>query len=110
MATHAIGPGTCNLTVNMPLAMRTMIGRLAMQIDKSSGWLARRLFEMAPKLTSAGDCAKDSAAEDDRAAQIIRAAMADGLSNQDRPALLNAIRHIERSRDRDRAIAEGVAL
>lgn len=51
-----------------------------------------------------------AAIEDEEALKLLRDAAADGLNQSDMAAVAKAIRHIERSRDRDRAIAEGVTL
>jgi hypothetical protein len=44
MPTHALGPGTVNLTLNIPRGSRVVLGRLAFARGLSTGALVRRLI------------------------------------------------------------------
>ena len=57
MPTHPIGPGTCNLSVNVRKSFRLALGRVAFAADVSMGELVRRMIRVPIQLRRAGAAA-----------------------------------------------------
>lgn len=74
MATHPIGPGTCNLSVNVRIPVRTGLGRVAGSINISMGELVRRLLRIAIHAWHASIRADRAAEYDRKALAKLRAA------------------------------------
>lgn len=103
MSTRPIGPGTCNLSVNVRKHVRATLGQMAFRCgDVSLGALVRRILGLAPVMAQV---ATKAAAADTEAARLLRTASADGIGPDDAPAILRAIALIERSAEDDRQLS-----
>jgi pyruvate/2-oxoglutarate dehydrogenase complex dihydrolipoamide acyltransferase (E2) component len=110
MATNALGAGTCNLSVNVPRNWRRLLGRLATTHDVSMGELMRRMVARAAHVWAAARHAATAEQADLEAITILRNAIQDGISEQDRPAIERALYLIQASADSDRKLASGLAM
>lgn len=110
MSTHALGIGTCNLSINVRKEVRARLGRAAFVRDVSMGELCRRIFHRAGFLVGATKFALAAGRDDLEAVTILRTAIADGITEDDRPAIERAIKLILRSGECDARLAANLNL
>ncbi len=110
MPTNPIGSGTCNLSVNVPKAWRRYLGRLAFRGDMSLGELVRRMIARASHVWTAARDAATAERADLEAVAVIRRAIADGISEADRPAIERAIGLVQLSAATDGNIARAARI
>lgn len=104
MSTHAIGPGTCNLSINVRRPFHRALGRIAFSHDISLGRFARWALGIA----ASGEAARAEKA-DLKAIAMLRDAGRDGYSDADKPAIEAAIRLITQSANADHRISNSRA-
>lgn len=110
MSTHALGAGTCNLSVNVRRPIRLALGRMAFLVDISMGELVRRMLARAAQIVTGAARAERAAAKDRAALGLLRSAVRDGLQEGDMPAVKRAMALIAASEREDRNIANGIKL
>lgn len=111
MPTHALGTGTCNLSVNVPKTWRRLLGRLAFAHgDISMGELVRRMIARAAHIWAAAKFAARAEQADLEAIAVLRRAIEDGISEADRPAIERALHLIQQSARDDRHVAAGLEM
>ena len=76
MPTHPIGPGTCNLSVNVRKGVRLDLGRLAFGLDMSMGELVRRMLACAAPVLRVPQIAREAEQNCIAALTELRLAMA----------------------------------
>jgi hypothetical protein len=72
MSTHPIGPGTCNLSVNVRKSIRLALGRVACALDLSTSELVRRLLRLGARVWHSAIRADRAAALDLQALAQLR--------------------------------------
>lgn len=72
MSTHPIGPGTCNLSVNVRKSVRLALGRVACAIDISTSELVRRLLRLGARVWQSAIRAERAASFDLQALAYLR--------------------------------------
>lgn len=110
MPTKPLGTGTCNLSVNVPKAWRSLLGRLAFTHDLSMGELVRRMVARAAHIWAATKFAARAERADLAAISILQRAIEDGIGPEDRPAIERALQLIQQSARDDHRVAVGLVM
>lgn len=107
MPTHALGAGTCNVSVNVPVTWRQSLGRVALAHDVSMGGLLRGAFQRLIKSTAelnrdASAGVRAARADNDEALALLERAVREKNSK----LIGVAMEHIRRSASRMHSVAE----